>query len=320
MAEARHAYREHTAAADDVPLFSQSWLLDTLVPESWGAALVRDKSGHITGSWPFTYRRVLGQWVSTTPNLIPRLGPWLDRSAREGTTPKALSRRHRVVGDLADQLPKFAHFSQSWNPEVGDWLPMHWRGYQQSTYYTYRVELEDGASLWARLDGSVRTEVRKASERHRLSADRDGSVERFLDLNQMVFERQGIPVPYSRADVTALARACSRHAQIGVVMTRDPEGHDHAGTLVVADENCAYYLLGGADPQLRSSGAGYLALWTAMQAFTGRAKVFDFEGSMLRPIERVFRLFGTAQVPYHSISRTPSRLLRTALAARGRQG
>ena len=171
--------------------------------------------------------------------------------------------------------------------------------------------------LWNRLDGTVRTEIRKATDRYGLTAECNGSPETLLDLNQLVFDRQGMPVPYSRREAIALASACSRHAKLDVVIARDPDGRAHAGSLVVADDDCAYYLLGGADPDLRSSGAGYLTLWTAMQWSMGRAEVFDFEGSMRQSIERVFRLFGTTQVPYHSISRTPSRLLRTALATRG---
>jgi len=43
--------------------------------------------------------------------------------------------------------------------------------------------------------------------------------------------------------------------------------------------------------------------------------VFDFEGSMLPPVERYFRAFGARQTPYLRVSRT-SRRGRAALAAR----
>jgi hypothetical protein len=43
--------------------------------------------------------------------------------------------------------------------------------------------------------------------------------------------------------------------------------------------------------------------------------VFDFEGSMLRPVERFFRAFGSRQTPYLRVSR--ARLhARAALALR----
>ena len=43
--------------------------------------------------------------------------------------------------------------------------------------------------------------------------------------------------------------------------------------------------------------------------------VFDFEGSMLRPVERFFRAFGGRQVPYLQVSRA-TRTGRAALALR----
>jgi hypothetical protein len=73
---------------------------------------------------------------------------------------------------------------------------------------------------------------------------------------------------------------------------------------VVRDRRTAYYLMGGGDPQLRTSGAGSLLLWEAIRQTRTAVSVFDFEGSMLRPVERFFRAFGGRQSPYLRISRT----------------
>jgi hypothetical protein len=64
------------------------------------------------------------------------------------------------------------------------------------------------------------------------------------------------------------------------------------------DASYAYYLLGGADPRLRSSGLQRLLFWEAIKLASGKNLKCDFEGSMIEPIERVFRTFGAAQVPY----------------------
>jgi len=54
----------------------------------------------------------------------------------------------------------------------------------------------------------------------------------------------------------------------------------------------------GADPRLRSSGAQSLLFWEAIKLASEKNLKFDFEGSMIEPIERVFRAFGATQVPY----------------------
>ena len=66
----------------------------------------------------------------------------------------------------------------------------------------------------------------------------------------------------------------------------------------------AYYLVGGADAEQRSSGAQILALWRAVERMSGIVKRFDFEGSMFPAIEAVFRGFGAVQVPYSAIRKS----------------
>jgi hypothetical protein len=91
----------------------------------------------------------------------------------------------------------------------------------------------------------------------------------------------------------------------------------HAVTYAVWDENGAYYLLGGGHPELRSSGAGSLLMWEAIMRARAVTDVFDFEGSMLKPVERFFRAFGGCQTPYLYVSRV-SAPAQAALIARDR--
>jgi hypothetical protein len=84
---------------------------------------------------------------------------------------------------------------------------------------------------------------------------------------------------------------------------------------VVWDPNAAFHLLSGGDPELRTSGAGSLLMWEAIMRARAVTDVFDFEGSMLEPVERFFRAFGARQTPYIHVSRaTPA--ARTAIAVR----
>ncbi len=55
-------------------------------------------------------------------------------------------------------------------------------------------------------------------------------------------------------------------------------------------------------------------LWQAIQFASTVTRQFDFEGSMIQPIERFFRAFGGQQTAYHNVSRTSSMVLRGALA------
>ena len=60
-----------------------------------------------------------------------------------------------------------------------------------------------------------------------------------------------------------------------------------------------------ADSSLRSSGATSLMVWHLIRFTAERSAIFDFDGSVLQPVERFFRGFGAKQVPYHWIMKFP---------------
>jgi hypothetical protein len=64
--------------------------------------------------------------------------------------------------------------------------------------------------------------------------------------------------------------------------------------------------MGGGDPHLRTSGAGSLVLWEAIKFAATVSEQFDFEGSMIEPVERFFRAFGGTPTPYFSIQKLSS--------------
>lgn len=94
------------------------------------------------------------------------------------------------------------------------------------------------------------------------------------------------------------------------LVAEGPDGKLHAGAYIVRSGNTAYYLMGGGDPELRNSGATSLVLWEAIRRQPETIKVFDFEGSMIEPIERFFRAFGAVQTPYFHVSRSNSKLFK----------
>jgi hypothetical protein len=101
-----------------------------------------------------------------------------------------------------------------------------------------------------------------------------------------------------------------------IFVARDPAGRPHAGVYLVWDEGSAYYLMGGGDPEVRGSGATSLCLWHAIRFASTVTASFDFEGSMIEPVERLFRAFGAEQTPYFAVSRINSWQLRARIALR----
>ena len=81
---------------------------------------------------------------------------------------------------------------------------------------------------------------------------------------------------------------------------------------LVWDKKSAYYIAGGSPKEVRTSGAMPLLLWEAIKFSSKVTRHFNFEGSMIKPIERFFRAFGGEQVPYFEITKINSKFISLA--------
>src|SRR5581483_4608438 len=96
------------------------------------------------------------------------------------------------------------------------------------------------------------------------------------------------------------------HGAGEILVARDESGRMHSAAMFVHDERTTWYLLGGSDTELRASGSASLLMWEGIRAAGSRSTAFDFEGSMLRHVERFVRNFGGEPVPYSIVRHTPS--------------
>lgn len=312
----KSAYRALCESESTIPLFSQAWWLDAVAGEEhWDVALV-EKGGKVLASMPYVQHRRKPMVLLGQPPLTQTLGPWLRNTGAKQAT--RLSRQKDLMGRLIGALPRYDHFRQNWHHSQTNWVPFFWAGFSQTTRYTYRIpDLSDGKKVWDGLQTNIRTDIKKAQSRFGLHVRTDLDVGDFLKLNVQTFERQGKRLPYSAGLVERLDAACRGRRARQIFIAEDSEGRRHAGAYVVWDSNSAYYLMGGGDPELRNSGATSLCIWESIRFAATVTRSFDFEGSMIEPVERFFRAFGAEQTPYFAVSRTPSRLLRALLCVRG---
>jgi len=280
-------------------IFSQPWWLDAVAPGSWDEVKV-EKGGKLVARQPFVYRETRFGRSLCMPKLTQTLGPWID--VGDGHLTKQLSKYKALGSELIQKLPNFVNFSQSFHYSIDNWLPWYWADFKQTTRYTYVIEsLTDHEALWNGLASGIKTDIRKAKKTVRVHMD--DKLDAFMMLNKKVFERQKIKQPYSRGVVDRVHAACASQNQNRIFVARDESGRAHAGVYLVWDNDTAYYLMGGGDPDFRSSGATSYCLWEAIKFASLVTKKFDFEGSMIEPVERFVRGFGGRPLPYMVISK-----------------
>lgn len=308
-------YRIWAATESSLPVWHQPWWLDaTAGPESWDAVFATNETA-ILVALPYVKKRTRGFTILTQPPLTQSLGPWF-----KGGVAPSLSRQHRVLGELLTALPQTSAYLQNWMPEISNWLPYYWAGYQQSTRYTYRLDLGgDEDSLWAGLRGECRTAIRKGEERFGLRVHPTREVDKLVQLASAVFERKGLRLPYNPGLIAAILRAGSARDAANVYLVVDRENEPHAALLVLRDGQRSYYLIGGVSDLGLQSRAMNVGMWHAIrEARDSGSTHFDFEGSMIQSIEAFFRSFGATQTPYFRVWRHHNPLLRIGMRLRGR--
>jgi lipid II:glycine glycyltransferase (peptidoglycan interpeptide bridge formation enzyme) len=303
-----------TEASDGVTdcanaLFQQPWWLDAVAPGAWDAAVVV-RDGQTVGRLPFVRKQRFGLTVLSRPPLTPFLGPWIDAGTGDGQS--QMERQHEVLRDLIAALPAHDIFTQSFHRDIEDCLQFHWAGFSESLHYTYVIDdLADHDRIWSGFRKTVRTHIRKA-ERQVIVRTID-DIESFLPLYRMTYERQGIAQPYSDDLIRRLDAACRARGVRRIFLAEGADGTPHAVSYLVWDDDSAYELMGGSDPALRHSGAISLLSWEAIK-FAGQVtRRYDFEGSMVEPIERYFRAFGCRQIQYPHLLRAATARGRLAL-------
>jgi Acetyltransferase (GNAT) domain len=307
----RAEYDELVAGSPQGSIFASSAWLDAVAPGRWRMHVV-EEGGAVVGAWPTVVRPTPWGEVHAGAPLTPYLGP-LFRSDANPVRRRANDIRSLEL--LLGELGRFAHIEAQCHPAFDYWTPLAWEGFSQTTRYSWRLtDLSDLDGIFRGTRENIRREIRKAEKRGLVVAL--GSLGDFLELHGATVLQTG------RSDALAAnhralesidATVAPRGAR-SILVAKDAEGRAHAGAYLVHDDRYTYYLVGASDPDLRNSGAPSLVLWRGIQEAAERRLGFDFEGSMVKGVERFFRAFAGTPTAYSVVRKTPSAGFRIARA------
>lgn len=295
-------YEHVLAASRQRSIFAEPWWLDTVIgrPGGWEPNVVRDKDGAPVAAWPLPARTTRAGRVGHGIPYTPWLGPLL----RDAATPAARASsdvqllEQLAAGPLAD----WAHVEAACMPELDYWTPLAWHGYTQTTRTTWRIAGDQTPEL-------VRAGMRTRGRRALSIAARDGltcqsgTVADLLDACEATFGRQGSDTPARHVlDRVATESLARERGEILTVRTAD--GQLASAGLYVWDDRFTYSLANGRIDAVGSFGSHALLMSEAIRTALARGTAFDFEGSMLQPVEHFVRGFGGAPHSYSVVRRS----------------
>lgn len=287
----------------DLPVFFQDWYLDAVCTDGeWGVATVRYR-GEIVGVWPWFRKAKWGFRYLTLPPFTKYLGPWI--------LPTYSDHRWRLrwTEELVRQLPRVHAIKTNCSYQFSNWLPLYWAGFQQTTRYSYQLNLQSGLdTLYAGVNRNIRRNIKSAQQLLRIKRCDDPAL--FYRINALSFRRQGISPPYSYGQFLQHYESIVANQAGYFYQATDAQKNVHSVACVIRDQQRAYYHLSGDDPELRNSGSGILMVWEGIRWATEEEQlpIFDFEGSMIRSVGAIRRQFGASPIPYSQVWRYDSRL------------
>jgi hypothetical protein len=274
-------------------LFEEPYWLDCVAPGDWHAFELK-QDNQIIGRLPYVIKHRYGVKAISVPWFTPWLGPWIRPSG--GKRAHEINHQHQVLTTLIERLPKVQKTLIACAPEFQNLMALHWAGYQLRFGYTHRLtSLGDEQALWDGMRGQTRRVCRKAEKKTAINMER--SIGDLIFILQKTYDRQGMDLSTSFPTLERIDVAMRARDQRRLYCAEDAKGQIHAAVYIVFDERHSFYLTGGGDPALRGSGAHGLAMWHAIIEAGKHSRIFDFEGSMLKPIENFIRGFGAQQVP-----------------------
>ena len=294
-------YRNLCVERQDIPLFNQSWWMDAVCNNKNWDILIFERSNKILGVLVYYYIKKLGYKIIIQPQLTQFNGIWLDYSNRKIGT-NFISFEKEVMTDLIKQLEelKFCYYDQNFHYSFTNWLPYYWKGYEQTTRYTYQIlDISDIEKCYSQFKGSKKSHINKAKKNIKINFDLSG--EEFYSHLKQNLKVIGHKVNYTKDLFMRIYDASKLRNQGCIISAYDTEMNLHAALFLVWDNYSAYNLISTINPEYRSSGATSLLFYEAINQMSTKSKIFDFEGSMSENIEKSFSEFGSVQIPYFRI-------------------
>ncbi|NLZ49102.1 MAG: GNAT family N-acetyltransferase [Clostridiales bacterium] len=296
-------YRELCKHEKTIPIFSKDWWMDAVCGEDNWDVLIVEKGGEIVASMPIYIKRKCGLKYITQPKLTQTNGIHI-RYPKNQKYEKRLSYEKELMNEIIDQIEQMgiAYYQQCFHYSVTNWLPFYWRGFEQTTRYTYVIEdLSDLDLVSSGFSKVVRKNIRKAEQMANVYTSND--IEKFYEMNTKTFQRQGLKPTYKLDFLKTLDKYCEKNNSRKILFAEDEKGNIHTSSYIVWDDKSIYQLMSGTDPKFRNSEFKTLLIWEALKFAHQTNKRFDFEGSMIEGIEEFFRKFGAVQKPYFAISK-----------------
>lgn len=180
------------------------------------------------------------------------------------------------------------------------WSPLYWRGFNQTTAYTYLIDYSNyiPEEEFKRFSKGHKWILNKVEKKSDLRVE-EGTIEDYMALIKELCKAKNMAFDEKfHRDLHDVVVAHNAGIIFKIV---DSNNNMHAVEYYLYDKNEAYYWSGANDERYRDSGGHTALTWYAIRYFAAKVKRFNFCGSMLETVEKNYRNFSAVPIPYSNI-------------------
>jgi hypothetical protein len=271
--------------------------------DDWQACVLRNGQQFLA-VFPFAMKKKYGIAYTLQPVCAQYWGICLP--SFNSKISRSYELRKQYIQALLEKLPSSIRlFNHSFSPAFDYPLPLLWNKYQLAPRYTYQININRSLEdIWGEFAENARRDIKKA-EKSNMVIKEHSSFETILDISRRAWRsriKNVNPGEYDR-----LKKVYEHFRKTGesyLLVAFAENGDPAAGILFFVHKDTTIYYFGGTAPEYKHSGAMSLIIWESIKkAHAEGYKVYDFDGSMIEPIERFLRGFGAVPVPYLSVKK-----------------
>lgn len=305
--QSKEEYRKFCKETESrLPIFMQDWYLDATVADGaeWRVICIKENQD-IVAVFPFQYAKIRTKYgmklykIENTFQMV-RGGIWIDYKKYD-----SIGKRERhlidIVNQVIDRLPYYDNLSVAFDLDFTDWTPLYWRGFAQTTYYTYVMEPKDYGrkeeALFNSFQKQRKKNIKRAEQLYTVDCELTGS--EFYEFLNAVYAEKGKKLSYSAEQFHRLDKALEEHDASKIYRAKDKNGNTVAVSYMICDKERWYHMFGTFKQEAR--GAKELLSWSGMKECMKHNIIYDFEGSMIPGVSEYNRGFYVKKVPYYCI-------------------
>ena len=227
--------------SEKLPLFLRySWFKAKYSDNDWDVAIEKNGDG-VVGVLPYVVAKKKSFKIITPQFLSPYQGVWIKYPDGQKYASK-IGFEKEVINGLIEQLPKVDAFKQNFLPGFSNWMPFNWKGFEQSTRYTYLIkDISENDKVFSDFKENIRRDIRKAEKSITVEVTED--IELMFQMKQHVYESKNDSYPIPLNKLKAVYNYCNENNCGELLMAKDADNNIHSIVLYVWDNESAYYLL-----------------------------------------------------------------------------